>query len=245
VGCRDQPPFRQRGSSAAAPEAAEAGAELVLREYRLDRRFAVPLELVSRLASEHSAHERVGTFCPIPAWCPLVTRHRAGPALRSRRRGIAALSGCIRQTRFLVLVRHAFGHGVIETIKDRLRGALEGEAAFGRVPGNLRRAAAANGPYVMSAASTQGRDASAMTGRPAGPVPTGWSTASCARHHGVAVRPRWAARPGSPLPPQIRSSAPARSRRDPGRGEHSRRGVSVAGELPLACTRAIPVSPRV
>jgi hypothetical protein len=76
--------------------------------------------------------------------------------------GIAAFNGCIRQARFLVLVRHGSGNGVIETIKDRARGAVDGEVASGRAAPSLGGAAAANGPYVMSTATPLGRDATAI-----------------------------------------------------------------------------------
>jgi hypothetical protein len=75
---------------------------------------------------------------------------------------IAAFNGCISQTGFLVLVRHGFGNGVIETIKDRAHGAVEAEVASGRAPTTLAGAAAANGPYVMSTATPLGRDASSI-----------------------------------------------------------------------------------
>jgi hypothetical protein len=38
------------------------------------RRFSVLVELVSGLAGEHSAHERVGTLVPSRVWRPLVVR---------------------------------------------------------------------------------------------------------------------------------------------------------------------------
>lgn len=76
--------------------------------------------------------------------------------------GVAAFNGCIRQTPFLVLVRHGSGSEVIETIKDRARGALVGQVASGRAATTLGGAAAANGRYVMSTATPLGRDASAI-----------------------------------------------------------------------------------
>jgi hypothetical protein len=80
------------------------------------------------------------------------------------RGAMAAFNGCIRQTPFLVLVRPGSGSGVIETIKDRGRGAVEGEVASGRASAILGGAAAGNGPYVMSAATPLGRDPSAIEG---------------------------------------------------------------------------------
>lgn len=78
--------------------------------------------------------------------------------------GMAAFNACITQTRFLVLVRHGSGSSVIETVKDRGRGAVVGEVASGRTPATLGGAAAATGRYVMSTATPLGRDASAIEG---------------------------------------------------------------------------------
>ena len=78
--------------------------------------------------------------------------------------GVAAVNACITQTRVLVLVRHGSGNGVVETIKDRARGAVVGEVASGRTPATLGGAAAANGRYVMSTATPLGRDATAIEG---------------------------------------------------------------------------------
>ena len=78
--------------------------------------------------------------------------------------GVAAFNACITQTRFLVLVGHEPGNSVIETIKDRVPGAVVGEVASGRTPPTLGGAAAANGRYVMSTATPLGRDANAIEG---------------------------------------------------------------------------------
>jgi hypothetical protein len=78
--------------------------------------------------------------------------------------GVAAFNGCIHHTRFLALMRHGSGSGVIETIEDRAHGTVQGEVASGRAPTILGGAAAANGPYVMSTATPLGRDASAIEG---------------------------------------------------------------------------------
>ena len=76
-------------------------------------------------------------------------------------RRMAAVNACITQTRFLVLVRHGSGNGVIEMIKDR-DGAVVGEIASGRTPATLGGAAAADGRYVMSTATPVGRDATVI-----------------------------------------------------------------------------------
>jgi len=78
--------------------------------------------------------------------------------------GVAAFNACISQTRFLVPARHGSGNRVIETIKDRVRGAVVGEVDSGRTPTTLGGAAAANGRYVMSTATPLGRDATAIEG---------------------------------------------------------------------------------
>jgi hypothetical protein len=102
--------------------------------------------------------------------------------------GVPAFNACIRQSRFLLLVRHRAGHGIIETIRDRERGSLEGEVALARAP-SVRRAlrgevptgrpfpilggaAAGNGPYIMSTITPTGRDPSAIERCWNGPFPT-------------------------------------------------------------------------
>lgn len=50
------------------------------------------------------------------------------------RGGIAAFNGCIRQTRFLVLVRPGSGTGVMETIKDGARRGWRERSPPGKRP---------------------------------------------------------------------------------------------------------------
>jgi hypothetical protein len=76
--------------------------------------------------------------------------------------GIAAFNGCVTSTRFLVLVSHGPGNGLVETIKDRVHEAVVGEVATDRAPTTLGGAAAGNDGYVMSTATPLGRDATAI-----------------------------------------------------------------------------------
>ena len=76
--------------------------------------------------------------------------------------GVTAFNACIRESRFLVVVRHRPGNGVVETINDRARGALEGDVASDRGAPVIGGAAAAGGRYVMSTVTPLGRDASAI-----------------------------------------------------------------------------------
>ena len=102
--------------------------------------------------------------------------------------GLPAFNACIRQKRFLVLVRHRSPNGVIETIKDRALGTLEGEVADDRlppvrnalsgqvvIPGQpppiLGGVGAGGGPYVMSTGSVVGQDANAIINCWDGPYP--------------------------------------------------------------------------
>jgi hypothetical protein len=88
--------------------------------------------------------------------------------------GLPAFNACIRQIRFLALVRHA--PGVVETVRDRERGTREGEVTDDRALGVrpipiLGGVAVGGGPYMMSTATTDGRDANAIMGCWNGPYP--------------------------------------------------------------------------
>jgi hypothetical protein len=83
------------------------------------------------------------------------------------RSGIATFYACIRETRFLVLVHEPRGGFVLEKITDRARGDLVGEVAVNRAFPVASRpmlggAAAATDRYLMSTATPDGRDASAI-----------------------------------------------------------------------------------
>src|SRR5271155_5019814 len=60
----NQSPFRACGGSSSALEAIDATVELRVSEHRLDHRLAFPVERVTELGGEHSAHVRVGAAVP-------------------------------------------------------------------------------------------------------------------------------------------------------------------------------------
>jgi hypothetical protein len=91
--------------------------------------------------------------------------------------GLPAFNACIRQHRFL-LRRHSRSKGVVETIRDRASGALEGEVTTGSAmqagalePLVLGGAAAGGGRYVMSTVTPTGRDPYAIESCWDGPFP--------------------------------------------------------------------------
>jgi hypothetical protein len=80
--------------------------------------------------------------------------------------GLRAFNACIRQQRSLLLL-HSGSTGVVETIRDRASGALEGEVTTGSTmvsgylePITLGGAAASStgGRYTMSTVTPTGRD---------------------------------------------------------------------------------------
>jgi hypothetical protein len=79
--------------------------------------------------------------------------------------GMQEFNACVTGSRFLVLVRHGHGSSVVETIKDRARRAVVGEVTVNRTPPvMLRGAAADNDGYLMSTATSLGRDALTIEG---------------------------------------------------------------------------------
>lgn len=93
------------------------------------------------------------------------------------RGGLPAFNACIRQDRSLLLL-HSWSKGVVETIRDRGSGALEGEVTTGSAirfgalePLMLGGAAAGGGRYTMSTVTPTGRDPYAIEHCWDGPYP--------------------------------------------------------------------------
>lgn len=91
--------------------------------------------------------------------------------------GVPAFNACIRQHRSLLLL-HPRSKGVVETIRDRASGALEGEVTTGSTmqsgtlePLMLGGAAAGGGRYTMSTVTPTGRDPGAIETCWDGPFP--------------------------------------------------------------------------
>ena len=86
------------------------------------------------------------------------------------RGGLPAFNACIRQDRSLLLL-HSRSKGVVETIRDRASGVLEGEVTTGSAilsgdlePLMLGGAAAGGGRYTMSTVTPTGRAPYAIEG---------------------------------------------------------------------------------
>jgi hypothetical protein len=76
--------------------------------------------------------------------------------------GLPAFNACVRRAPFLLLVHHGSRDEILETIKDRARGSVEGEVGLGGGVTPLGGAAAGDGRYVMSTTTPLGRDPSAI-----------------------------------------------------------------------------------
>lgn len=114
------------------------------------------LSIVTGLASRERARVIATTMAALGACAVALVLY-----LANRTTGIAIFNNCITQARFLVLVPHR-QQPVIETIRDRGRGALVGQVVTAGAGPTLPGAAAATDQYLMSTPAPSGRDATAI-----------------------------------------------------------------------------------